>query len=287
MVGAKNIGNSTDHPPFLVMSDSVLRVASIQMCSSQDIHANLEQAKYLIEDAAKQNVQLVALPENFSYLDREGKKIDAVENLENGSAVRLLRELADSNSIYIVGGTVPLLANERVTNTCLVFGPDGQIIARYDKIHLFDIQLDEAHTFIESRYIEAGKTPVTFEALGATMGLSICYDLRFPELYRILTDRGARVLFVPSAFTWRTGSYHWLALLRARAIENLAYVVAPAQFGRHNAERESFGHSVIIDPWGQILAQAPDRACTITSELNFAYQDQIRDRLPCLNHRRI
>lgn len=287
MVGAKNIGNSIDHPLFLVMSDSFLRVASIQMCSGQDIHANLKQAKYLIEDAAEQNAQLVALPENFSYLDREGKKIDAVENLENGPAVQLLRELADSNSIYIVGGTVPLLANERVTNTCLVFGPDGQIIARYDKIHLFDIQLDEAHTFIESRYIEAGKTPVTFEALGATMGLSICYDLRFPELYRILTDRGARVLFVPSAFTWRTGSYHWLALLRARAIENLAYVVAPAQFGRHNAERESFGHSVIIDPWGQILAQAPDRACTIISELNFAYQDQIRDRLPCLNHRRI
>ncbi len=287
MVGVENIGNSIDHPPFLVMSDSFLRVASIQMCSGQDIHANLKQAKYLIEDAAEQNAQLVALPENFSYLDREGKKIDAVENLENGPAVQLLRELADSNSIYIVGGTVPLLANERVTNTCLVFGPDGQIITRYDKIHLFDIQLDEAHTFIESRYIEAGKTPVTFEALGATMGLSICYDLRFPELYRILTDRGARVLFVPSAFTWRTGSYHWLALLRARAIENLAYVVAPAQFGRHNAERESFGHSVIIDPWGQILAQAPDRACTITSELNFAYQDQIRDRLPCLNHRRI
>lgn len=287
MVGVENIGNSIHHSSSLVMSDSVLRIASIQMCSGQDIHANLEQAKYLIEDAAKQNAQLVALPENFSYLDREGKKIDAVEDLENGPAVRLLRELADSNSIYIVGGTVPLLANERVTNTCLVFGPDGQIIARYDKIHLFDIQLDEAHAFMESRYIEAGKTPVTFEALGATMGLSICYDLRFPELYRVLTSRGARVLFVPSAFTWRTGAYHWLALLRARAIENLAYVVAPAQFGRHNAERESFGHSVIIDPWGQILAQAPDRACTITSELNFAYQDQLRERLPCLNHRRI
>lgn len=287
MVGVENIGNSIHHSSSLVMSDSVLRIASIQMCSGQDIHANLEQAKYLIEDAAKQNAQLVALPENFSYLDREGKKIDAVEDLENGPAVRLLRELADSNSIYIVGGTVPLLANERVTNTCLVFGPDGQIIARYDKIHLFDIQLDQAHTFMESRYIEAGKSPVTFEALGATMGLSICYDLRFPELYRVLTSRGARVLFVPSAFTWRTGAYHWLALLQARAIENLAYVVAPAQFGRHNAERESFGHSVIIDPWGQILAQAPDRACTITSELNFAYQDQLRERLPCLNHRRI
>ncbi len=269
------------------MSGSVLRIASVQMCSGQNIQANLEQVKHLIKDAVRQDARMVALPENFSYLDREGKKMDAVESLEHGPAVQLLRELARINSIYIVGGTVPLAANERVTNTCLVFAPDGQMIARYDKIHLFDIQLDETHSFMESRYIEAGKAPVTFDALGATMGLSICYDLRFPELYRVLTGRGARVIFVPSAFTWRTGAYHWLALLRARAIENLAYVVAPAQFGRHSAERESFGHSVIIDPWGQILAQAPDRACVITGELNFTYQDQLRERLPCLHHRRI
>ena len=269
------------------MSFSPLRIATIQMCSGQDIHSNLKQAKSLIEDAIALNAQLIALPENFSYLDREGKKIDAVENLDHGPAVQLLQELATSNSIYIVGGTVPLAADQRVTNTCLVFGPDGQIVARYDKMHLFDIQLDKQHSFMESRYIEPGKTPVTFEAMGITMGLSICYDLRFPELYRLLSKRNARVLFVPSAFTWRTGSYHWLALLKARAIENLAYVVAPAQFGHHNAERESYGHSVIIDPWGQVLAQAPDRACVISSELDFEYQDQMRQRLPCLNHRRI
>ena len=269
----------------VIMLHSALRIAAVQMCSGQDIHANLLQAKSLIERAVEQNAQLVALPENFSYLDREGKKIDAVENLEYGPAVQLLKELAHLHSIYIVGGTVPLSANERVTNTCLVFAPDGHIITRYDKIHLFDIQLDDAHSFMESRYIEAGKTPVTFEALGATMGLSICYDLRFPELYRILANRGARVLFVPSAFTWRTGSYHWLTLLRSRAIENLAYVVAPAQFGRHNSERESFGHSAIIDPWGQVLSLAPDRIGVISSELDFEYQDQLRKRLPCLNHR--
>ncbi|MCY4158080.1 MAG: carbon-nitrogen hydrolase family protein [Bacteroidetes bacterium] len=269
------------------MSPSSIRVAAVQMCSGQNIDANLSQAKLLIEEAVSRNAQLVALPENFSYLDREGKKIDAVENLNDGPAVELLQKLAQSHSIYILGGTVPLSANDRVTNTCLVFGPDGQIITRYDKIHLFDIHLDDSHSFMESRYIKPGKTPVTFEALGAKMGLSVCYDLRFPELYRVLTAQGARVLFVPSAFTWRTGAYHWLALLRARAIENLSYVVAPAQFGRHNTERESFGHSVIIDPWGQILAQAPDRACVISSDLNFAYQDQLRKRLPCLNHRRI
>ncbi len=269
------------------MSLSSFRVASIQMCSGQDLQANLNEAKCLIEDAIHRNAQLVALPENFSYLDREGRKIDAVENLEDGPAIQLLRELAHSNSIFIVGGTVPLYANDKVTNTCLVFSPTGRIVARYDKIHLFDIQLDDAHSFKESRYIQPGKTPITFEAKGAVMGLSICYDLRFPELYRKLTHRGARVLFVPSAFTWRTGASHWIALLRARAIENLAYVVAPAQFGKHNAERESFGHSVIIDPWGQILAQAPDRSCVLSCELNFDYQDQLRKRLPCLDHRQI
>jgi len=257
------------------------------MCSGKDIQANLAHAESLINQAVEQNVQLVALPENFSYLDREGKKIDAVENLQNGVAVGLLRKLAQTHSIYIVGGTIPLLANERVTNTCIVFGPDGRIQTRYDKIHLFDIDLDEQHSFMESRYIEAGSEPVIFEAFGVPMGLSICYDLRFPELYRVLTAHGARVLYVPSAFTWRTGAYHWLTLLRARAIENLAYVVAPAQFGRHNSERESFGHSVIIDPWGQILAQAPDRSCVIVSELDLSYQDMLRMRLPCLHHRRI
>lgn len=269
------------------MSHSSLRIASVQLCSGQDIPTNLAEVKRLIEDAVDQNAQLVALPENFSYLDREGKKIEAVENFETGPAVQLLRELARTHSVYIVGGTVPLSSNGRVSNTCLVFDPEGNIVAQYDKIHLFDIQLDDAHSFMESRHIEAGKVPVTFEALGTTMGLSICYDLRFPELYRILSKRGAQILFVPSAFTWRTGSFHWLALLRARAIENLSYVVAPAQFGRHNAERESYGHSVIIDPWGQILAQAPDQACVITCEVNLTYQDQLRKRLPCLDHRRL
>ncbi len=264
-----------------------IRFACVQMCSKQDVDANLENAASLIEQAVKQNAQLVALPENFSYLDTEGKKINVVENFEDGIAIQLLRELSATYSIYIVGGSVPLRANDRVTNTCIVFDPNGEIITRYDKIHLFDIALDDQHSFMESRYIEHGTKLVTFEAFDITMGLSICYDLRFPELYRRLTKKGAKVLFVPSAFTWRTGAYHWLPLLRARAIENLAYVVAPAQFGRHNAERESFGHSVIIDPWGQIIAQAPDRNCVITSELDFTYQAQLQQRLPCLNHRRI
>jgi len=269
------------------MLTAPIQVACVQMCSGQNVLTNLENAESLITQAVQQNAQLVALPENFSFLDTEGKKIHAVENFEDDTAVQLLRKLSSSHSVYIVGGTVPLLANDRVTNTCIVFDPNGEIITHYDKIHLFDIELDDQHSFMESRYIEPGTKPVTFDALGVTMGLSICYDLRFPELYRVLTAQGAQILFVPSAFTWRTGAYHWLPLLRARAIENLAYIVAPAQFGRHNTERESFGHSVIIDPWGQIIAQAPDRNCVISCELDFTYQAQLRERLPCLNHRQI
>lgn len=264
-----------------------MRIATIQMRSGRDVDTNLRRAKELLREAADGGARLAALPENFSFLDREGRKLEAVENLDNGPAVEMLREAARQLNMIIVGGSVPLAAGDKVTNTCLVFGPDGTIKARYDKIHLFDIQLDEDHDFRESRYIAPGSSLVTFSAHGHTMGLSICYDLRFPELYRRLVSDGARVLFVPSAFTWRTGAYHWTALLRARAIENLCYVVAPAQQGRHNADRESFGHSLIIDPWGQILAQAPDRECVVFADLDFEYQDQLRAKLPCLKHARV
>lgn len=262
-------------------------VAAVQMSSGQSVDANLNRAEALLLECIRQGATLIALPENFSFLDREGDKLEAVEDFERGRAIALLRSMAKDHGVVIVGGSVPLQANDKVTNTCLVFGTDGGVIAHYDKIHLFDIQLDKAHDFQESRFIAPGREVVTFDALGHTMGLSICYDLRFPELYRMLVERGARVLFVPSAFTWRTGAYHWTALLRARAIENLCYVVAPAQQGQHNPRRESFGHSMIIDPWGQILAQAPDREGIICAELDFEYQDQLRQRLPCLQHKRL
>ena len=266
---------------------NTLRVAALQMCSRQDRRENLAQAQSLLEAAVRRGARLVALPENFSFLDREGRKLDMVEDPEHGPSIRLLRDFARENHVTIVGGSVPLRAGNRITNTCLVFGPDGSILARYDKIHLFDIFLDAAHNFRESRHIVPGSELVTFEAYEQCMGLGICYDLRFPELFRRLTMRGAKVLFVPSAFTWRTGTYHWTALLRARAIENLCYVVAPAQQGQHNADRESFGHTMIIDPWGQILAQAPDHPTLVVADLDFAYQDRLRQKLPCLNHAQV
>ena len=266
-----------------------LRVAALQMCSRQDRAENLECAGELLEEAARRGARIVALPENFSFLDREGDKLHVTEHLPDGPSIRLLRDAAVAHGVTIVGGSVPLRAagGDKVTNTCLVFGSDGSLVARYDKMHLFDIRLDAEHSFEESRYIAPGEDIVTFESFGQTMGLSICYDLRFPELYRRLALRGATVLFVPSAFTMRTGKDHWAALLRARAIENLCYVVAPAQYGHHNSRRESFGRTMIIDPWGQILAQAPDRASVITADLDFAYLDTIRRQLPCLDHARL
>ena len=261
-----------------------MRMAAIQMCSGQDVDANLTRAQELLETAAAGGAHLAALPENFSFLDREGNKLQAVEDLRKGRAIQMLRESAHRHQMFIVGGSVPLAAGSKVTNTCIVFGPDGTILAQYNKIHLFDIQLDDAHDFQESRYIAPGTQMASFVAGGHQMGLSICYDLRFPEMYRRMALDGARVLFVPSAFTWRTGAYHWTPLLRARAIENLSYVVAPAQQGQHNAQRESFGHTMIIDPWGQILAQAPDKECVIFADLDFDYQDMLRAKLPCLSH---
>ncbi len=266
-----------------------LRVAAIQMCSRQDRAENLALAESLLLEAARRGAEIVALPENFSFLDREGDKIGVMEDLDDGPSIRLLRSIATAHGMVIVGGSLPLSADggARATNTCLVFRADGSIGARYDKIHLFDIALDAAHSFQESRHIAPGDNLVTFDSFGHTMGLSICYDVRFPELYRNLVMRGAEVFFVPSAFTMQTGRDHWAALLRARAIENLCYVVAPAQWGRHNSRRESHGRALIIDPWGQTLAQAPDRNCVIVADLDFAYLRDIRRRLPCLDHARV
>ncbi len=266
---------------------NTLRVAVIQMCSGQRRDENLARTKELLDSSLGHDPHLIALPENFTFLDREGNKLSVVEDPKNGPGIRLLRDFAALHGVTVVGGSMPLAAGDKVTNTCLVFGTDGSVVARYDKIHLFDIDLDTAHSFKESRYIAPGADIVTFDCSGHTMGLSICYDLRFPELYRELTRRGAKVLFVPAAFTHRTGTDHWEALLRARAVENFCYVVAPAQVGRHNDQRESYGRAMVVDPWGQILAQAPDYDCVISAELDFAYLADIRRRMPCLEHARL
>ncbi len=266
-----------------------LCIAAIQMCSRQDRAENLRLAEDLLNQSLAHKPDVVALPENFSFLDREGDKLSVVEDLEMGPSVRMLRSFARTHQVMIIGGSLPLRSEDenRVTNTCLVIGEDGAIVARYDKMHLFDIDLDPEHSFRESRYIAPGAEIVTVPCRGHDLGLSICYDLRFPELYRRLVMQGAKVLFVPSAFTHRTGGSHWETLLRARAIENLCYVVAPAQFGRHNSRRESYGHTMVVSPWGEILAQAPDQNGVISCRLDMAYLDDIRRRLPSLGHARL
>ena len=265
-----------------------MRVAAIQMCSTGNRDANLVRARALMEEAVDGGAELISLPENFPFIGREGEQVRVAEDLDDGPSVQCLREFAVQHRVAIVGGSIPLKAADasKVTNTCLVFGPDGELVARYDKMHLFDVSVDEEHAFQESSYVEPGKRIVTASLLGRTVGLSICYDLRFPELYRAQALAGAEMLFVPSAFTVPTGKVHWETLLRARAIENQCYVVAPAQFGRHNARRASFGHTMVVDPWGQIVGQCPEKDTALVCDVDFEFLKSVRNRLPSLEHAR-
>ena len=239
-----------------------------------------------MRQAVKNDAELIALPENFSFIGSEAEKIKMGEDYNNGLSVNFLKKFATEHGVALVGGSIPLKTSSksRVTNTCIVFDTEGCAVARYDKIHLFDVSLNDENTFRESQYIKAGKNAVTVKLFGHVMGLSICYDLRFPELYRALVLRGAKILFVPSAFTLYTGKDHWESLLRARAIENQCYVVAPAQYGKHSPSRISYGRTMMIDPWGQTLAQCQDKEDFIICDIDFDFLDDIRKRLPCLEH---
>ncbi len=260
---------------------STLAVAVIQLCSKQNRAENLERAGALMTEAVRRGARLLALPENLTYIGEDIKeKLAHAEDPAGGPGIEFLRLFASRHGVTVVGGSLPLKGSKpgMVTNTCLVFDGTG-LVARYDKIHLFDAEIDRKNAFAESRLVERGSTVTTFDLEGRTMGLSICYDLRFPELYRTLALRGASVLFVPSAFTRETGRDHWEILLRARAIENLCYVVAPAQSGEHGGGRASYGRSMIIGPWGQILAQCQDGEGFVMADLDFDNLDRTRKRL--------
>jgi predicted amidohydrolase len=263
-----------------------IRIAAIQMCSNQDRNRNLESALDLMRQAVSDGAQLIALPENFSFIGSESDKIKMGEDYNYGPSVNFLKKFAIEHGVALIGGSIPLKTSSKskVTNTCIVFDTKGHAIGRYDKLHLFDVSLNGENTFRESQYIRPGNSAVTVQLFGHIMGLSICYDLRFPELYRALVLRGAEILFVPSAFTLYTGKDHWESLLRARAIENQSYVVAPAQYGKHSSHRISYGRTMIIDPWGQTLSQCQDKEDFITCEIDFDFLDDIRKRLPCLEH---
>jgi predicted amidohydrolase len=267
-----------------------MRVAVVQMTSRDDLASNVEAAAGFVREAAAAGAELVALPENFAYLRREGAPIPCAQGLDDEVPKRL-RGLAGELRIWLVGGSFPerISGDPRVHNTSIVCSPDGEIAAVYRKIHLFDVDL-AAHgggRFLESAAVAPGAEVVVAPTPFGGIGLSVCYDLRFPELYREHVARGARFLVVPSAFARETGRDHWEVLLRARAIENQAFVLAPAQWGRHSEDRASHGRSLVVDPWGLVLAQAPDRPCVVTAECDLEHQDRIRAALPCLRHRRL
>jgi predicted amidohydrolase len=258
-----------------------MRVGVVQMTSTDDLPANLEAARSLVTEAAGLGAELVALPENFAFLRREGEPVPCAQGLD-GEIVSWARSLARQHGIWLLAGTFPeaVVQTGRAHNTSVLVSPAGEIEAVYRKIHLFDVDLRESGggVFRESAAIAPGEEVVVARTPFGGLGLSVCYDLRFPELYREMARRGARWLTVPAAFAPQTGKDHWEVLLRARAIENQAFVIAPAQCGRHSEERASYGRSLIADPWGLVLAQAADRPCAVVAEC---------DLDPALAHRRV
>ncbi|HEY5937862.1 MAG TPA: carbon-nitrogen hydrolase family protein [Kofleriaceae bacterium] len=267
-----------------------LRVGAVQMCSTADLQANLAVCRDRIAQAAGNGARLVVLPENFSFLGRsERDKLAIAERLDaRGPIVSALSELAAKHGVWLVGGGTPEVVegdDRRTYNTALVIDPSGTLVARYRKIHLFDVDIPGGATLRESDATRAGDELVVVDIEGARVGLSICYDVRFPELYRrLVKDRGANVLLVPAAFTAHTGAAHWELLLRARAVEDQAWVVAAAQWGRHNDKRESFGHTLVIDPWGTIAGERLEGDGVVVATLDGAAVEKRRTQMPCLDH---
>ena len=262
--------------------------AAIQMNAGPDKPANLERAERLVRVGAARGANLVALPEVFNWRGKRNEQAAAAETLD-GQSLTLMSRLARELQIHIVAGSITeqVAGDSRCYNTSALIGPDGKQLAVYRKIHLFDVDLPGRVTVRESDAKLAGADVVTAATPLGAIGLSICYDLRFPELYRRLTFAGAQILSVPSAFTFPTGEAHWEPLIRARAIENQAYVIAPAQFGPNIYGYSDYGNSMIVDPWGRVLARAADQEGVVVAPIDLEYQDRVRRELPALKHARL
>ena len=269
--------------------------AVVQMVSGSEVATNLASAGRLIEQAAQAGARLVALPENFALLGRrEQDKLAVAESDGAGPIQDFLAEMAQRHGIYLVGGTIPLRGADpqRVRAACLLHGPNGQRLARYDKIHLFDVDVGEsaggAERYRESASIEPGDAVVTVDTELGCIGLAVCYDLRFPELFRALLAKGAEILILPSAFTETTGAAHWHLLCRARVVENLCYLLAPGQGGLHDNGRRTYGHSLIAGPWGEVLAEHVDDGEGIAcADIDLTALHRLRARFPAVQHRRL
>lgn len=265
-------------------------IGVVQVCSDDDLAGNLKRAAELVAVGAARGAQLVCLPENFAFMRREGSAFPCAQGLD-GEIVGRMREMATAHGVWLLGGTFPeaIPGEARVHNTSVVIGSDGSIAGVYRKIHLFDVDLGSTGggSYRESDRIAPGSDVVVVETPFGGLGLSICYDVRFPELYREMAGRGASFLAVPSAFTPQTGRDHWEVLLRARAIENQAFVLAPAQCGQHSPDRASYGRSMIVDPWGLVLARAGDRPEVIVADCSLPELARVREAIPALRNRRL
>lgn len=268
------------------------KCAAIQMASCPNVGANLLEANKLIAEAAKKGAKLVALPENFAIMGmNEFDKVKEREPDGHGIIQEFLSTTAKKHGVWIVGGTVPLVAvdDNKIRAACLVYNDDGERVARYDKTHLFDVCVpDTDEKYLESNSIEAGNSgAVIVETPFGKLGLSVCYDLRFPEFFRYMVRKGAEIILAPSAFTAETGAAHWEVLLRARAIENLCYVIAPNQGGFHVNGRKTFGHSMIVDPWGVVLGCHKTDAGVVCADIDKERLEKVRANFPALEHRRL
>jgi len=267
-----------------------LKIAAVQMASGPQVSANLEESSRLIQKAVAAGARLVVLPENFSIMPvDDSERLAAAESDGAGPIQDFLSTTARLHGIWLIGGTVPLRAKsaQRVRAACLVYNERGERAACYDKIHLFDVKLDNGEEYNESRAIEAGQSAVVVETPFGRLGLAVCYDLRFPELFRELLNLGAEIFAVPSAFTAQTGRAHWEVLVRARAVENLAYVVAAAQGGYHINGRETYGDSMIVSPWGDVLDRLPRGSGVVLADLDRRQFEATRARFPSINHRKL
>jgi len=271
------------------MAKAELSVACVQLSSQADVAQNLEHCRELVRRAASRGAELVLLPENFAFFGPESAKRTVAEPLTGGPIVSALSDIARESSVFLVGGGFPERSDdpERPHNTALLVGPDGAQLAAYRKIHLFDVELGAGGSYAESLATTAGASVLVVDVAGFKVGFSICYDLRFPELYRAMTEQGAEVLLVPAAFTLHTGKDHWHVLLRARAIEAQAFVLAAAQHGSHPVGRQTYGHSLIVDPWGIVIAEASDGPGLAQATLERTRLEEVRRSLPSLAHRRL
>jgi deaminated glutathione amidase len=268
------------------------KLAAVQMTSGNNVKENLVTAKKLIAEATATGAQLVVLPEMFATMGLDNvEKAKFRETAGSGEVQDFLRDAARENKIWLVGGTIPIAArqdSQRVRSACLILNDQGEEVARYDKVHLFDVHLRPSQEdYSESKSIEPGDKIVVVETPFGKLGVAVCYDLRFPELFRRMHAQDVEIIAVPTAFTYATGAAHWDILTRARAIENLAYLIAACQTGTHPNQRRTFGHSVMVNPWGDVVSELADGEGVISGEIDLEYLKQLRRDFPVLMHRKL